>query len=144
MKNKLILAAIFLMLETGCASASTLKLTDATGIIGVIGEAEGESQTGRIAVAEVIRRRGSLKGIYGANAIIVKDGHYYRKTKNGLRKIDDGIILLAKAAWFDSRYTNYSKGATNWEAIETFGKPAWAKDMVVTAKIGNHTFMRER
>jgi len=31
----------------------------------------------------------------------------------------------------------------DYEAVETFGKPYWAKDMRQTAKIGAHTFWRE-
>jgi hypothetical protein len=146
MKNKLILTAIFLMLESGCAMADTLKLTDATAIIVVIGEAESESQTGRIAVAEVTRKRGSLKGIYGANAIIVKDGHYYRKTKKGLRKIDDATVTLSKAAWFDSRHTNYSKDADGWgnaNDIKIFKRQAWFKNCIIVAHIGNHYFWKK-
>jgi hypothetical protein len=34
----------------------------------IIGEAEGESYQGKIAVAETIRHRGSLKGVFGLTA----------------------------------------------------------------------------
>jgi len=37
-----------------------------------------------------------------------------------------------------------SKGATHYENEMAFGKPYWAKDMVVVARIGSHIFYKEK
>jgi spore germination cell wall hydrolase CwlJ-like protein len=37
--------------------------------------------------------------------------------------------------------TNLTKGATHFESIR-YPRPKWAKDMIVTAKIGNHVFYK--
>ena len=35
-------------------------------------------------------------------------------------------------------------GATHFEANEIYGEPYWAKEMIVTVKIGEHTFYKEK
>lgn len=112
-------------------------------VMACMGEAEGEDQTGKIAMMEALRNRGTLKGVYGYKAIKLINGDYYRITPRK-RKLSNATVKACQAAWFDSKHTNYVKGATSWEAIETFGKPKWYKDMIVTTKIGNHTFMKPR
>lgn len=63
MKIKLLIA--ILVLASFSASA---KLNEADCIKAVVGEAAGEPYLAKVAVSAVIRTRGSLKGIYGANA----------------------------------------------------------------------------
>ena len=117
-----------------------------------MGEAEGESQTGKIAMMEALRNRGTLKGVYGYKAIklvdgkyykkVLKTGKYYKRTGKPYRQISDVNVIACRAAWVDSKYTNYVKGADHWEAVQTFGRPKWAHNMKQTAKIGNHTFFK--
>ena len=136
MFKSLIIALFLTITISGCVYASSVKLTDKTAVLAIIGEAESESQIGRIALAEVIRKRGSLKGIYGINAPRVKAHRY-----------SDNTFLLAKAAWFDSRYTNYSKNADGWgnsSDIIKFKKQGWFKNCVIVAHIGNHYFWKRK
>ena len=95
----------------------------------IVGEASGEPYEGMVAVGEAIRNRGHLKGVYGLRAT-----HSDREPK--------WVWDRATRAWEASRTSNLTKGATNWEAIETFGKPYWTKGMVKTAKVGSHSFYR--
>lgn len=93
----------------------------------ILGEAEGEPYQGKVAIGEVIRRRGSLKPFSGR----------LRCMKRPCKGFSD-----ASRAWRDSEHTNESKGATHFENIETFGKPKWAYRMQPIKKIGRHTFFK--
>lgn len=128
------LAILIMLLFTSCSYASPVPLTDKTAILSIIGEAEAESQTGKIAIAEAIRNRGTLKGVYGARSKRVINKLYTNKT-----------YLLAKAAWFDSLNTDYVKGADHWGSdsdIVKFKKESWFKNCKQTARIGNHSFFK--
>ena len=127
--------ALVLYLFTPSASAFIDEIT-ATRII--LGESEGEPQAGRIATAEVLRRRDSTKGFYGLNAVHFDGKNYLR----GKRIIDHKTTTQALDAWKQSARTNYTKGATHFENIKAFGQPKWAKNMKQTATIGNHVFFK--
>jgi spore germination cell wall hydrolase CwlJ-like protein len=113
--------------------ASTVRLTDQQAILAIIGEAEGESLQGKIAVAEVIRNRGySLKGIYGIKAPRVVKKLYSQKTYNE-----------AKLAWETSKTSNLTNGAMGWgnaDDVKIFKTQKWFKSCRVTKQIGNHYF----
>lgn len=98
----------------------------------VIGEAEGEGETGMEAVAESIRNRGSIKGVYGCSAPRVRKQLYSAR-----------ILRQAEQAWEKSAGDgDITFGATHWEGT-AFKTPYWAKDMIVTATIGNQRFYKE-
>ena len=129
------LTILIMVLFSSCSYAAPVKLTDKTAILAIIGEAEAESQIGKIAIAEAIRNRGTLKGVYGVKAKRVVNKLY-----------TDNAYLLAKSAWFDSLKTDYTKGATGWgnaSDIVIFKRQGWFKNCVITAKIGNHYFYKE-
>ena len=120
---------LFLILITvGICHAD--QLDDKQCILAIIGEAEGEPYIGKIAIGEVIRRRGSLKGVYGLNAPRVKKHLYSKETYD-----------LCLKAWLESRFTNYSCLATHWEG-KAFKKPYWAANMAIVARIGNQIFYK--
>lgn len=129
-------------------------LTAQKAVLACLGEAEGESQTGKIAMMEALRNRNNLDGVFGYKAVklingkyhkkVMKSGNYFKRTGKAYRPISNTTVIACQAAWVDSAYTNYVKGATHWEAVQTFGKPKWAKNMIQTAKIGNHTFFKNR
>jgi hypothetical protein len=96
----------------------------------IVGESAGESFWGKIAVAEGIRNRGKLKGVFGCTNPIVH---------NTPEKIWDD----ANHAWLISRFTNLVNGADHWESID-FKTPWWAEDMIVTAQIGKHIFYKDK
>lgn len=92
----------------------------------IMGEARGESYRGKIAVAEALRNRGTIKGVYGCRAKF---------------KEPDWVWKQAKKAWRASRKTNLVKGASNWESSD-FKTPYWAKGAKITTKVGKHIFYR--
>lgn len=79
----------------GKDSAETTILPDE--VKAIIGEAGGESFDAQVAVGEVIRRRGSLKGIYGVNNPVVK-------------KASAKTIARAQAAWRKSATSDLTHG----------------------------------
>lgn len=95
----------------------------------IIGEAGGEGFIGMKAVAEAIRNRGHLKGVYG-----LKAKHVDREPK--------WVWDMARKAWEASQTSNLVDGAQFWESTD-FKTPYWAKSMTETAHIGKHKFWRE-
>lgn len=98
-----------------------------TAEICIMGEARGEPYAGQVAVAEVLRRRGSTNGFYGCKAKFSPTSRESSRAKN---------------AWEESQKSNYSHGATHFESTD-FKTPYWAGDMTVVARIGKHKFYRK-
>lgn len=101
----------------------------------IVGEAADQGLDGMIAVAEVIRNRGSLHGFASL------------KNKNldkFVAKQPEDVRLRASKAWKLSRHTNYTRGATHFDNIKEFGMPRWARGMVRTAVIADMTYFKER
>ena len=115
----------------GTAYAQGVELDEGLAVRAIIGEASGEGLKGMTAVAEAIRNRGYLRGVYGANAKHVD-------------KEPRWVWELAREAWLNSRVTNLVKGADHWENTKVFGEPYWAKSMIKTAEIGSHSFYKEK
>ncbi|MFA5153376.1 MAG: cell wall hydrolase [Clostridia bacterium] len=109
---------------------------------GIIGEAVSEGRTGMTAVAFVYRNR-IKKGIpLGCVALQRKDlDVFVRKQGGGYARIAKKII---KQVFVAGNITDPTNGATHYENLSAFGRPRWAKNMVITARIGKHTFFREK
>lgn len=125
----LVIGSIIFFSSTMTAKASEIS-DDNTIIECIIGEAEGEGYDGMLAVAEAIRNRGTLRGVYGCKAKRVVNKMY-----------STAIYKTANKAWHDSAHTNTVAGATHWEGT-AFKTPYWAKDMIITATIRNQRFYK--
>jgi hypothetical protein len=109
------------------------KIPEALALRAIAGEAEGESYEGMVALAEAIRNRGTLKGVYGLNAPRVKSGKVSKETYAKIKK-----------AWKESETSNKVGGADHWgndSDLKKFEKEKWYSNMQKTIKIGNHTFL---
>lgn len=113
--------------HSGCATGGQGKFSE-MAIRTLIGEASGEGERGMQAVAEVIRRRGSLKGFYGLNAPHVD-------------KQPAWVWKRARKAWEASKTSNITNFATHFESKD-FKTPYWAKGRQPCAVIGKHLFYR--
>lgn len=98
----------------------------------VLGEARSQGYNEMLAIAEVIRRRGSTKGVYGCFVDFSNEIGYMEAV---------GIIKVAKKAISASKTTNSSNYATHFEGIK-FKKPKWAYSMQEVARIGDTVFYR--
>ena len=94
----------------------------------IMGEARGEGLIGMTAIAEAMRNRGTLKGVYGCKATFSEPNWVWR---------------IARQAWLDSYDSNLTKGATHWESTD-FVIPYWVKAMDITVTIGKHVFYKEK
>lgn len=45
---------------------------------------------------------------------------------------------------FEDNSPDITGGGTHYEAVEKYGLPRWARGMICTAKIGEHTFYKDR
>lgn len=122
----------FLLICAPAQAGQKVAISEHSAVLAIIGEAEGEPYKGKVAVAEVIRTRGSLKGVYGIKAPRVVQKKYSQKTYNECLK-----------AWRESATSNITKGSTHWEGTK-FKTPYWAKNMIVMVTIGNQRFYKER
>lgn len=128
--KSLTLILLLLSLMTGVSHAEIWQV--------LMAEAVSEGYDGMYAVACVIRNRGGdLHGFCGAKrkdlaSFCSRQG---RKAMCDARKIEKSVFELGGV---DTTF-----GATHFENIEAFGTPYWAKGMVVTVKIGKHTFFKK-
>lgn len=123
----------------GTAMAKSPGLPEESAIKAILGEAEGESYAGKVALAYALKNRGKLTGVYGHKAIILRSGAYFR----GDRRLNEKVVKEAQKAlqWANSHpFDDPTCGATHWENVKAFGVPYWAKDMLETYRLGNHVF----
>lgn len=108
---------------------------------GIIGEAVSEGYDGMYAVTCVYRNRLG-KGIpLGCAALKRKDlDRFVEKQGKKYQEMAQRIII----AVFKENGPDITKEATHYENVEKFGMPSWAKKMQITAKIGHHTFFKEK
>lgn len=126
--------AAALLLLSSQAHAATVPRERA--INAIIGEAEGESYQGKLGIAAAIRNRGHLRGVYGERAPRVVGKLYGRDTRRDAIK-----------AWEESETVDPTHGATGWgndKDVREFEKHKWWRKCVITARIGNHVFYKER
>lgn len=121
-------SAIFI----SATSQSWAAVKDADAVRAIVGEAENQGYRGMLAVAEGIRNRGHLRGVYGLKRDLSKT------PKKRLAR----LFEQAKKAWEESKNTNLVKGADHWENVKRFGVPSWAPKMNQITVIGDHTFYR--
>ena len=129
MKIKIILFLMLGLIDPNIAHGATI--TEEQAVRCLIGEAANQGIIGMTAVGEVMRRRGSTKGIYGCNA-------------KHIAKEPQKVWVAARKAWRDSARTNLTRHATHWENTTAFGVPRWAGSMVKTVKIKDHVFYRQK
>lgn len=102
-------------------------IDDVRAVRAIVGEAAGEPYIGKVALAEAIRNRGHLGGVYG-----------YKRT-DFIAKQPKKVFEDALKAWEKSKTTNLVNGADHWESID-FPRPWWAAGAIETARIGKHVF----
>lgn len=110
------------------ASAVAAQLSERDAVRAIVGEAAGESYQGKLAVASVLRRRGSLQGFYGYHG-----KHVDRQPA--------WVFEQARKAWRESAVKDYANGATHFESTD-FKRPAWSLRMREVLRIGKHVFFR--
>lgn len=131
----IVLSILLLLFFIGRACADIP--TDEEAVHCILGEARGEGYASMLGHAEALRNRGTIKRVYGCNASFEKEMPYL---------ISHGILLQAKKAWLESRYTKTVKGAQYWGSLIYDKK--WIAKMRAqgykqTAIINNTVFFRK-
>jgi hypothetical protein len=121
-----IILVILILLGSSLTYAEEILYQNALQVI--VGEASNQGLKGMICVAEVLRRRGSIKGFCGFEA------H---------RQEAPATWDMAAKAWKISAFTNFTKGADHFENVHAFGRPWWAQDCIKTYEYRDHVFYKE-
>jgi hypothetical protein len=145
LSSAIMFLAALLITATPSYSAA---ISDSDAVRAILGEARGEGYEGMYAVAHAIRNRGTLKGVYGKQAVrpVKGDGLVAFNSKGTpVEVISTETYQSAMNAWHSSMEGfDPTHGATHWENIKQFGKPYWADSMIVTFKHRSHVFMKKR
>lgn len=111
-------------------------------------EARGEGLIGMQAVGEVIRNRASSKNKSYEEVVLTPFqfscwGEPINKVNRKLSKFTEYDWQLASKAWALSEDSRLTNGANHYLAKKSLKHlPSWAKEWLITAKLGNHTFYR--
>jgi hypothetical protein len=130
-----VLNIIFFIIVLVCAPKAHAEIPKTRAVNAIIGEAEGETYDGKLAVACAIRNRGTLQGVYGERSPRVTKHKYGAK-----------VFVDAVRAWEESRYEAncaFICGAQHWQSEEDWKKHAtWIDFCDATAKVGTQIFLR--
>jgi hypothetical protein len=127
MTNKTTIAVLTLLLAT--LNLLGNEVSEAQAVRAMVGEASNQGYTGLLAVGNVIRHRGSIKGLCGAKA-----AHCDREPA--------WVWILARKAWAESATNDVTMNSTHFENVSKFGRPVWARSMTKTVKIKDHQFYK--
>ena len=127
--NRLLICGVLVVILVIPYASASKELSEPLVIRAIIGEASSEGYRGMLAVAEAIRNRGHLGGVYGVRA-----GHVDREPP--------WVWERARRAWTESATSNLVKGADHWHNVEREGHTYWTKVMTKTVKIDSHTFYK--
>lgn len=135
MRNKVRTIFIGITLTSACMMyAAGENYNDDLAVRVILGEAADQSFRGKVAVGEVIRNRGKIKGFSST----LKDLDRFS------REQPERTRTQARLAWIVSRFTNFTRGADHFDNVKAFGEPEWAKGMKKTVKIGDTQFYKSR
>ena len=112
-----------------------------------MGEAQDQGIEGMIAVGETIRNRAERRGTIPAiEALRPHQYAFWMRPRDEQAQLlqDEAVYIKAKLAWYASEVSDLTHGATHYENLHDFKRPKWARGMVKTAVIGEHTFWREK
>jgi hypothetical protein len=108
---------------------------------GLIAEAVSEGPDGMYAVACVVRNR--LNAGMNTGLVALKRRNLDEFVRREGRQAEHTAKDIVRKV-FEEGATDITRGATHYEAVETFGMPKWARSMVRTVKIGKHSFYKAR
>src|ERR1035441_1652217 len=129
MTKKTTIAVLTFSLLTAISSFGETAVSEAQAVRAMVGEASNQGYTGLLAVGNVIRHRGSIKGLYGAKAAHCD-------------KEPSWVWILARKAWAESATNDVTMNSTHFENVSKFGRPVWARSMTKTVKIKDHQFYK--
>ncbi len=138
----IIMALMVVMAVSGCELRPCLAYDIPDNMWqGIMAEAANQGYAGMYAVACVYRNRLDKGMPLGCCGLKRKNLDAWRK-KQGQELCQTAYSITLKV--FELNGEDTTCGATHYENIEAFCMPKWAKNMIITCKIGNHTFFKEK
>lgn len=122
----LVVNGVLLLLEGMSTPAETAAQV-------IAAEAADRGLVAMTAVGEVIRARGSFEGF----SVMSKDLPAFFQAESSSTRFQ------CRLAWILSKLGLFSGGATHFENVRLFGRPAWAKGMTVRARWAGLEFYRK-
>lgn len=116
------------LIFAGASTQARAEIPEPQALRILIGEASGEGEKGMQAVAEVLRRRDSVRGFYGLNAPHVD-------------KQPAWVWSMARRAWYKSATSDITRGADHFEGT-AFKTPKWARNKTPVVIIGRQKFYK--
>lgn len=127
---------IFLTWSNTTYAKNNKPLNDKKAVLAILGEAEGQSSDGMVAIGCALRARGNFKGVYGLHSVRVTH-HLY----------SDKSYQEAVTAWKASSNPVVCReligNATGWgnsDDMYRFDRMSWFKKCHVTKQVGEHYF----
>ena len=130
------LIILTLLLICGCDDpAYSEEITTEKAVSCILGESRGEGKIGIEAMAQALRNRGTVTGVFGCGADFSKELAYIKAK---------GLDVIARNAWLAGK-NDLVHGADHWGGVQVDGK--WIAKMrksgfIQTAKIGNTVFYK--
>lgn len=115
---------IFLFTTTAYARTYDEQAVDC-----IVGEASSEGYIGMLSVAESIRNRGSLRGVYGCKAKHIENE-------------SNDTYDLAVLAWSNSNFTVWQWKANSWGTDADIAKNHMNRNCQKIMRIEHHTFFK--
>lgn len=142
LKILIVLCIIFLVFVVGYYKTALTSVTSREQIEKcIIGEATEDGYLGMKAVALVYRNRISNEMNLGCVSLNRKDiDEFIAKEGKVTEEIAHQIVKEVFIEWCE----DITMGATHYENIEKYVEPFWVPDMIITTKIGSHTFYKEK
>jgi spore germination cell wall hydrolase CwlJ-like protein len=106
---------------------------------GLVAEATSEGYQGMYAVACVVRNRLEIGMNTGLCGLKRKNLNAFCK-REGIKREKEAKEIVNLV--FEQGSKDITNGAIHFECIEKYGMPLWAKTMIITCKVGEHTFFK--
>ena len=142
---KAALLSLLLVCSASAAERITVRSIDTQVVAAtLVLEAGGEGKVGMEAVREVIANRSRISEILTEAEVCLKRLQFScwngRTVKAGIEKakLHKNWALALEIA--NAETTNHTNGATHYHTNKV--SPSWSKKLAITAKIGNHTFLK--
>ena len=121
--------ALIVICPVSEAYTSSVPFTKENIIRGIVGEAEDQGYEGMLAVAEAIRNRGTLHGVYGIKSERLTD-------------VEPWVWDQAARAYLASQTSNTVLGADHWHNTAREGENYWTRRYELMVVIGDHHFYK--
>lgn len=131
----------FLLMATSVFAAETEYDIPLNLWKGLIGEAVSDGYIGMEAVACCVRNR--LDKNMSIGLVALKRGRLNGFVRRQGKKYEIMAKDIVQKVFYENS-PDITGGATNYENVKVFGYPKWARDMILTEKIGDHWFFKEK